>query len=209
MLSQENQRHNQQVGITNTGHQQHRLQEAQQLCQARPGLGQLDFESISQLSEQEYRIWKHQQLDAHLDSLIRTSCNGDFARPHSGSDLQHYVKIERSRSHPGQQTGNTFNQGVPDLHSHHASIDHGQHGRASERRNERPMSSRSMQELDSKAAVQFEVPWQLQRPFTPPQQCNPGNIDGNILRDTLADSYRLLTHDSCNNPLLYCPIQFL
>lgn len=165
-MSQQEQQ--QQVGITNQGHSQHHLQVAQQQSQARPGPHHRDVSNL-QLSEQEFRNLQHQQLDAQIDSLIHGNSYGD-----SGGieDIpgQHYVKIERSRSHPGSQTGSDLGSGFPGHVFTAAGFEQAQYHGQNARYPERPTSSQSMCGPDTKMSFSLDPIWQLQRPFTPPNQ---------------------------------------
>lgn len=147
-----------QVGITNTGQQtQQHLQVAQQQQrQAQPGQQQ-DNPNLH-LSEQEFRDLQHQQLDAHIDSLL----GGPPQATYSG-DPQHHVKIERSRSHPGPQhidQQNDFLQA--EAMQRHLSLDNQQTVR--QRRHVRPSS------MDRTRGGASPPNMHLLRQFTPSEE---------------------------------------
>lgn len=164
--------------ITNTGHQpQHHTQVAQQQCQARQGLQQEHFSYhthfeqehtseqyqsqplIHQLSPEQYRTWQHQQLDAHMDSIMQQK------------QPQHAVKIERSRSDIGPQCAPYMRSG-PDGGNMYMPMSESNGSYPYQTMN-RPTSSHSMI-IDRKPSLQPEWPMNLQRPFTPPLHSSPG-----------------------------------
>lgn len=157
------------AGITNTGHhQQHFLQVAQQHDQARPGQQQEIFQPF-QLSEEEFRNLQHQQLDAHIDYMMREQHLAPY-------DLNHHsVKVERSRSNPDIHNSMHFSNAP---YSQGLILPAGGYLAAPEILDpgcQRPASSQSNVASDEKT-LSLQRNWTSypQRPFTPPNQCSFG-----------------------------------
>lgn len=142
------------VGITNQGHQQqHYLQVAQQHSQARPGQQQPQPLSPLQIAEQEFRIFQHKKLEEQLDCLLHPN---SFSPQMSN---QHYVKVERSRSNPGQNIN---------------------HMSQSPRQNvmlfnpDGPIFPLEQTFTQDTTALSTNWSMPIQRPYTPPQQSSHG-----------------------------------
>lgn len=107
--------------------------------------------STPALSEAEFRQLQHQQLDAHIDLLIRQN---QSRYEHGSTELeQHVHKIERSRSHPDKYQ----DMSLPGHERQH-----------------RPSSSRSAGFNDDRLQLHPNAHIPLQRPATPPKQSNFG-----------------------------------
>ncbi|KAI9653472.1 MAG: hypothetical protein M1831_006020 [Alyxoria varia] len=225
-LTNQYQQQHTQVGNTNPGtnYQQHFAQQAAQAqSPTRPGLHQQQYQNnqyapiqsnyingseIARLQE-AYKLREQEQ-----QQQLQAKFNDDLAAIFRGQGLpsvqnnEHPANMERSKSHPGPQSGaypGVFVEGGNNLQGpNQFQMNCGQHGH----NNGRPTSSQSMYMPEKRFSLQEENLMTLQKPFTPPQQGNPSHpsmtpnkipYNANGFEFPIGQQFYGLPQGSCNN----------